>query len=197
MKTEPHQKCSSSKPPVIGPRPMPSADTPAQTPIALPRSAGSVNTLVMIDSVAGMMNAPPMPISARVAISTLAERRERRQQPSRCRRSTRPTARKPVAAEAVAEAAGGEQQAGEDERVGVDDPLQLAGGGAEAALARRVGQRRERDVEDRVVERDHDQADAQHQQRQPPAAVDDVGILQGGAHSDVSIRHRIETQPSR
>ena len=58
---------------MIGPRPMPSADTPAHTPIALPRSAGSVKTLVMIDSVDGMMNAPPMPISARVAISTLAE----------------------------------------------------------------------------------------------------------------------------
>ena len=43
-------------------------------------------------------------------------------------------ARQPVAAEAVAEAAGGEQQAGEDEHVGVDDPLQLAGRRAEAAL---------------------------------------------------------------
>ena len=73
MKIEPHQKCSSRKPPVIGPSPMPSADTPAHTPIALPRSVGSVNTFVMIDSVAGMMNAPPMPISARVAISALAD----------------------------------------------------------------------------------------------------------------------------
>ena len=73
MKIEPHQKCSSRKPPVIGPRPMPSADTPAHTPIALPRSAGFVKTLVMIESVAGMMNAPPTPISARVAINALAD----------------------------------------------------------------------------------------------------------------------------
>ena len=58
---------------MIGPMPMPSADTPAHTPIALPRSLGSVNTFVMIDSVAGMMNAPPMPISARVPISTSAD----------------------------------------------------------------------------------------------------------------------------
>ncbi len=73
MKIEPHQKCSSRTPPVIGPSPMPSADTPAHTPIALPRSLGSVKTLVMIDSVDGMMNAPPMPMSARVAISALAD----------------------------------------------------------------------------------------------------------------------------
>ena len=40
----------------------------AHTPIALPRSRAG-NTLVMIDSVAGMMNAPPMPMNARVAMS--------------------------------------------------------------------------------------------------------------------------------
>ena len=57
MKIEPHQKCSRRMPPVIGPMPIPSADTPAHTPIALPRSRGLVNTFVMIDSVAGMMNA--------------------------------------------------------------------------------------------------------------------------------------------
>ncbi len=48
---------------------MPRAATPAQIPIALPRSTGSVKTLVMMDSVDGMMNAPPMPMNARVAIS--------------------------------------------------------------------------------------------------------------------------------
>ena len=41
-----------------------------------------------------------------------------------------------LAAEPVAEQAGGEQQPGEDERVGVDRPLQLALGGAEAGRAR-------------------------------------------------------------
>ena len=68
-KTDPHQKCGSRMPPVIGPRPTPRADTPAHTPMALPRSTGSVKTLVMIDRVAGMMQAPPTPIRARVAIS--------------------------------------------------------------------------------------------------------------------------------
>ena len=36
--TAPHQKCSSRNPPVTGPTPTPIADTPAQTPIARPRS---------------------------------------------------------------------------------------------------------------------------------------------------------------
>ena len=40
-------------------------------------------------------------------------------------------AQRPLAAEAVAEAAGGQQQAGEHERVAVDDPLELAVRGAE------------------------------------------------------------------
>ncbi len=51
------------------------------------------------------------------------------------------------AAEAVAERAGGEQQAGEHEHVGVHDPLELRRGRAELAF-----KRRQRDVEDRVVE---------------------------------------------
>ncbi len=53
--------------------PTPRADTPAHTPIAFARSAGSRNRLVMIDRVAGMMNAPPMPMNARVAMSTPVE----------------------------------------------------------------------------------------------------------------------------
>jgi hypothetical protein len=41
-------------------------------PIALPRS-GPLKTLAMIDSVAGMISAAPMPISARTAIRASAE----------------------------------------------------------------------------------------------------------------------------
>ena len=57
---------------LIGPRPMPNADTPAHTPMAFARSAGLVNTLGMIESVDGMMKAPPTPMSPRVNISALA-----------------------------------------------------------------------------------------------------------------------------
>ena len=45
---------------------------PDQMPIALPRSSRG-KTLVMIDSVAGMISAPPTPIAARTAISPSAE----------------------------------------------------------------------------------------------------------------------------
>ena len=51
---------------------MPRPDTPAQMPIARPRSSAG-NTFVRIDRVAGMINAPPMPMSARVPISVLAD----------------------------------------------------------------------------------------------------------------------------
>ena len=64
--------CSISQPPATGPMAMPSPETPAQMPIAFARSLAG-KTAVMIDSVEGMMNAPPMPIRARVAISISGE----------------------------------------------------------------------------------------------------------------------------
>ena len=50
--------------------PSPSADTPAHTPIALPRSTGFVKTFVRIESVDGMISAAPAPMSARNAMSS-------------------------------------------------------------------------------------------------------------------------------
>ena len=70
--TDVQSKYSSSRPPNSGPRPMPIEAMPAQMPIALPRSSRG-KTLVRIDSVAGMISAPPMPMAARIAISPLAE----------------------------------------------------------------------------------------------------------------------------
>ena len=71
--TDPHQKCSSSQPPVIGPAATAMPLTALQMPIALARSVGSRNTLVRIASVAGKMKAAPTPISARPTISDPAE----------------------------------------------------------------------------------------------------------------------------
>ena len=73
MNTDPHQKCSSSQPPLRGPMAMPMAEKPAQTAMARARSAGTVNTLLMMERVAGMISAPPMPMTARVAMSWSAE----------------------------------------------------------------------------------------------------------------------------
>ena len=72
----------------------------------------------------------------------------------------------PLAAEAVAERAHREQDAGEGEQIRVDDPLQRG------ARRREVGlQRRQRDVEHRVVEPDDEQAEGEDAERLPAALV--------------------------
>ncbi len=69
-KTEPHQKCSSRKPPSSGPTAAPTAATALQMPMASARSRRSGKTCRRMDSVAGMIMAPPTPSSARAAMST-------------------------------------------------------------------------------------------------------------------------------
>ena len=71
-KTEPHQKCSRSQPPVTGPMATAMPAVADQMAMAWARSRRSVNTLVMIESVAGMISAAPMPMIARVAMRWLA-----------------------------------------------------------------------------------------------------------------------------
>jgi hypothetical protein len=62
-------RSSVRNPPTTGPIASASALTPAHVPIVMPRcSAG--NACVMIDSVAGIMNAAPIPWTARNATST-------------------------------------------------------------------------------------------------------------------------------
>ena len=51
---------------------MPTAAMAAQMPMALPRSS-PVNTLAMIDSVAGMISAAPMPMPARTTMTPVPE----------------------------------------------------------------------------------------------------------------------------
>ncbi len=68
-----------------------------------------------------------------------------------------------LAAESVAERAGGEQHAGEDQRVGVDHPLLLAVGQPE-----RLAHLRQGDVEGGVADDDDHQAGAQHAEDHPP-----------------------------
>ena len=71
-----------------------------------------------------------------------------------------------LAAELVAQAAGGQQQAGEHQRVAIDDPLQLAVGGAQF-----VDQRGDGHVEDGVVHHDDQQAETQRGQGEPSPSV--------------------------
>jgi hypothetical protein len=145
---------------------MPADAMPAQMPIALPRSSRG-NRFVMIDRVAGMINAPPIPISARTRISWLAvstSSTPRLAPPN----SSRPAWSAKSPAEAVAERAHRQQQPGEDQEVRVDDPLQGRAGGTELLL-----QARQRDVEDGVVEPDDQQAQREHRERLPATRVVD------------------------
>lgn len=68
-KTEPHQKCSSSQPPVMGPRATARPAVPAQMPMALARSDGSLKTLVRMARVAGNTSAAAMPMATRAPMS--------------------------------------------------------------------------------------------------------------------------------
>ncbi len=72
-KTEPHQKCSSSQPPTIGPSAPPAANPPAQTAKAVRLCSRSVNVLRSNDNVDGISVAPKIPRATRAAMSAVAE----------------------------------------------------------------------------------------------------------------------------
>ena len=120
---------------------------------------------MITDSVAGMIIAPPMPIARAQhdqLVGVLGERGEH----ARDAEQHEPGLQRALATEAVAERAHREQDAGEGEQVGVDDPLQRRARRREVRL-----QRRQRDVEDRVVEPDDEQAEGEHAERLPAARV--------------------------
>ena len=183
---------SISQPPVTGPIAIPMPENPAQIPIAFPRSWAG-NVAVRIDSVDGMMNAPPMPITAAHRDQQLGrggERGPERAEPEHDQAERQ----RALAAESVAERAGGQQDAGEQQHVDVDDPLQLRRGSVEIAL-----ERGQRDVEDRVVEPDDEQRQAQDGERPPAAGVERFARNETVPFHNVaegSARHS-ETQVSR
>ena len=173
MNTDPHQKWSRRNPPASGPRTTPMPMTPDQMPIAMARSRASVNVLVRMLNVAGMMNAAAPPMTARAVTSwptppanaAAVEASGEHGEADGERASASP---------AVAERSGEQEQAGEDDGVGVDDPLQFADAGAELA-----DERRERDVDDGVVDDDDQQAHAEHRQGEPATVVRRVDGVAG------------------
>jgi hypothetical protein len=95
-----------------------------------------------------------------------------------------PEAERGAAPVPVGQAAGRQQQSSEHECVRVDDPLELAVAGAEIAH-----ERRERDVQDRVVETDHEQAQAQDPEDPPPPLVADrLYVRRRRRHAPAEIR---------
>ena len=114
-KTDPYQKWPSSQPLASGPSaPAPPA-TPAQIAMAFVRSSGG-NTLTRIESVDGMMNAAHAPIRARRG-DDLPHLGRRGGEQRGEEEADEPELQRALAAEPVADRAGGEQQAGEHQRV--------------------------------------------------------------------------------
>jgi hypothetical protein len=122
----------------------------------------------MIDSAAGEINAAPSPRQgARADEHALASGETVEQR--RAGEDSEPDQEQPLQAEEVAEAAAQQEEAAEDEGVGVDDPLQAAVGEVKVVLDRRQG-----DVHDRRVENDHEVCQADEDE-------DDPGICRGGS----------------
>ena len=147
---------------VIGPKATPSPVMAPHSPMARARSPRSVNTLEMIDSVAGKISAAPTPITARTAISA-PELCDEPADGGRSPEHRQPGEQGALAAVAVAEAARRQHERREGQRVGVDDPLQLPGRRIELTHQRRQG-----NVHDRRVEVDRERSEAQHGQCQAP-----------------------------
>ena len=132
MKMLAQLKCSSSHPPAIGPIAMATPEIAPHRPMARARSLRSVKTLESSESVAGKVMAAP---SSHHGPGRDELRRVGREATSQAGgpEHGQPGQQHALAAEPVGQAAEGEQQRGEDEVVGVDDPLQRSGGGMQLA----------------------------------------------------------------
>ena len=117
-----------------------------------------------IDSVDGMIKAAAAPITARQAMSCHMAV-DKVAKPAATRKSKRPSLQRAFAPVAVTQRARGEQQAGKDERVDSDDPLQLRRAGEQFPREGGHG-----DVETGVADEDDQQAETQHA-KGPPAPI--------------------------
>ena len=179
-KTEPHQKWVSSRPPSTGPMatPMPTAEVQmpmARAPLARLEDVGDDGQRLRHDGRAAKAHhrAGRDELVGRVRVG--GEQRAEAEQDQAGHED-------PLAADPVADDAEGEQQAREDERVGVDRPLELGLAGADAALGRRAGDGLECDVEHGVVDDDGEQAHDQDAEDDPSPALNRLSIhepLQG------------------
>ena len=107
------------------------------------------------------MNAPPIPCTARASVSVSGDVASPHRIEATVKIDQADDEDAP-AADAVGERAGGQQQRGERQRVGVDHPLQVGEVRVQVAL-----DRRQRDVHDRDVEQEHEGRRADGDQRPP------------------------------
>ena len=179
--TEPHQKCSTSRPPSTGPAETPSAETPPHTAIARGRSSAS-KTCITMARVAGISRAPPTPMTPRATMSEEADAVERGSDRTGTEHGE-PREQRAASPVPVSDAPGREEQAREHQGVGVHHPLHL--GSREAETSDEGG---DGDIEHRVVEGDHEQAQAQDGEDRPPAG-DDVAAQSSSASRSVGSSH--------
>ena len=160
--TEPHQKCSSSTPLMIGPTVTPAVRAADQIATALVRSTSSWNRLRMRARVDGIRVAPAIPSTARAAMSISADCAYAASSDAALN-ATAPMSssrRRPMRSptEPIVE------QAGEHEPVDVEDPRLLRRGRLEV-----LRDERHREEEDgHVHRRDEDRQD-QHGEPDPLA----------------------------
>ena len=124
MKMLTQVKCSSSQPPTIGPIAMATPPIAPHKPMARARSPRSVKTLEMSDSVAGNVIAAPSPITARAAMScgaVVVNPPASDAAPT----TASPASSMPLRPNRSDKAAERQQQRGEHQVVGIDDPLEL------------------------------------------------------------------------
>ena len=164
---------SVSTPPSSTPAAPPEPATAPQTPSALLRSAPSLKVVVTIDSAAGESSAAPRPCTARAAISqaSVCARPPASEAPAN---RISPTDEHAPPPEQVGHAPAQQQEAAEGQHVGVDDPGQVLLGEVEV-----LADRRQRDVDDRRVEHDDELGAAEQRQRQPAAALENLGVGHG------------------
>ena len=152
---------SVSMPPSSTPAAPPEPATAPQTPSALLRSAPSAKITVTSESAAGESSAAPRPWTARAAISLPGE--VARPPASEASANTiEADHEQPAPAEQVGHAAAEQQEAAEEQRVGVDDPREVVLGEVEVAA-----DRRQRDVDDGCVEDDDELRQRQQRERDP------------------------------
>ena len=153
----------------------PAPAKPAHTPTARGAASGG-KTLVIVDSVPGMISAAPTPVSTRQAMSVPAEPLK---VDSRARDTEDRDAgdQRAAAAEAVADRAGGQEQRRERDGVAVDDPLRLARRRPERRGEGRDGHGHHRDPGDDQ----HQRKAHRGEHRGAAAGRDSAGGAAGGA----------------
>src|SRR5437899_1427883 len=147
-KTQRQESVSVSRPPSSSPTAPPPAAIALQIPSALVRSRPSEKVVITIESAAGDQEAR----GAGKAVDEGGNREDRESGHEQA-----------LPAEEVRRAAAEQQEAPEEERVDVDDPLQAGRREMEPVL-----DRRQRHVHDRRVEHDHELRHAHQNENEPP-----------------------------